>query len=237
MSESKPHDDARARALMLSASVAMALLAVLSAAVRGLGALDADRAVLRFVSDGPGWLVALSQHCGSLALPAVAASSIAAVVAGAVVPRARRAALFVLSTVPVVMVLKWFLKLYATRSGPSRGSFDEFPSGHAAGTLALALVVRLLVPASWRATVRALLLGLALLVGFGLVVGRVHYATDILGGWLLTLAWVPLVWLVLMRDRERGGTMASCRLLLSGLARAISPVAADDPQSRGTRTR
>lgn len=227
---SEPQVDAEARLVALVASVALALLAVLAAAVRGVGALDADRAVLRFFSAAPGSLADLSLHFVSLALPAVTVASVAAAIAAVLVPQARRVALFVLLTVPVVIVLKWFLKLYDTRPGPSPGSLDEFPSGHAAGTLALALVVVLLVPSRWRASAGVVLLGLAFAVGFGLVLGRVHYATDVLGGWLLSLAWVSLVWLVVIGDRTRGGLTASCRSVLGA-------VVANVPRSRERRRR
>lgn len=228
---SEPQVGAEVRLVTLVASVALALLAVLATAVRGVGALDADRAVLRSFSAAPSSLADLSLQLVPLALPAVAAASVAAAIAGVLVPRARRVALFVLLTVPVVIVLKWVLKLHDTRPGPfPGGGLDEFPSGHAAGTLALALVIVLLVPSRWRASAGVVLIGLAFAVGFGLVLGRVHYATDVLGGWLLSLAWVPLVWLGLIRDRTRGGLTASCRSVLGA-------VVANVPRSRERRRR
>jgi len=69
----------------------------------------------------------------------------------------------------------------------------SFPSGHSAGTLALfGLLVWLLLPhlrRAWRLPLALAALALALGVGASRVLLRVHYASDVLAGWLLALAW------------------------------------------------
>ena len=67
----------------------------------------------------------------------------------------------------------------------------SFPSGHAMGSMALvtALVV-LLWPTHWRWLVLLLGSGFVLLVGLSRVYLGVHYPSDILAGWMASLAWV-----------------------------------------------
>ena len=76
------------------------------------------------------------------------------------------------------------------------GGFS-FPSGHSAGTFVLYLMLAwLLLPylrPAWRWPVGLAALAVALGVGASRVVLRVHYASDVLAGWLLGLAWMALV--------------------------------------------
>ncbi|OBI41162.1 phosphatase PAP2 family protein [Mycobacterium sp. E796] len=78
----------------------------------------------------------------------------------------------------------------------------SFPSGHAAGTAAIAsifawMLTRWLI-ASWtgRVIVWALAIGLAAVVGFSRVYLGVHYLSDVVAGWLLGAAWAGVVMLV-----------------------------------------
>jgi membrane-associated phospholipid phosphatase len=66
---------------------------------------------------------------------------------------------------------------------------NTFPSGHAAGSMAVALGVIGAVPA----VVGALLLVLALAISAAAVVGRYHYAVDVLAGVLLALGIFAVV--------------------------------------------
>lgn len=73
----------------------------------------------------------------------------------------------------------------------------SFPSGHSAGTLMcygmLAWIVMVLAwPAKPRWVV-AVAFGLVLVVGVSRVLLGVHYASDVLAGWLLGGAWLALV--------------------------------------------
>lgn len=74
----------------------------------------------------------------------------------------------------------------------------SFPSGHAMGSMALATALVVLAwPTRWRWP--ALLVGglFVLLVGVSRVYLGVHYPSDILAGWMASLAWVIGVSLVL----------------------------------------
>jgi membrane-associated phospholipid phosphatase len=63
---------------------------------------------------------------------------------------------------------------------------NTFPSGHVAGSLAVAFAVFPLMPAAG-----AVLLALAISIAAGCVVGRYHYLVDVIAGALLALAvWV-----------------------------------------------
>lgn len=118
--------------------------------------------------------------------------------------------LYVALTLGGTFLVNTLLKLYYQRSRPDlwellveERSFS-FPSGHAMISMALALTLIVLVFHSyWR--LPALLLGLAYVLGIGfsrLYLG-VHYPTDILAGWLVSLVWVGVVTRIMMRRNER----------------------------------
>ncbi len=66
---------------------------------------------------------------------------------------------------------------------------SAYPSGHAAGSLAIALAFVFVVPRSWQRATAAIGIAFTLLVSLGLVVLNWHYPGDIPGGWLLALGW------------------------------------------------
>ncbi|MFN2606434.1 MAG: phosphatase PAP2 family protein [Acidimicrobiales bacterium] len=76
----------------------------------------------------------------------------------------------------------------ATASGGS------FPSGHAMSSVvvygALLLVFVPVVARRWRPAVVAATVTLLLAIGFSRLALGVHYTTDVVGGWLLGLAWL-----------------------------------------------
>lgn len=88
----------------------------------------------------------------------------------------------------------------ATASGPS------FPSGHTLGstvTYGVLLLVFASVPRG-RTALTGLVVSIVVAVGLTRVALGVHYATDVLGGWLLGLLWLALtteVFRQLRRDR------------------------------------
>ena len=80
----------------------------------------------------------------------------------------------------------------------------SFPSGHAMGSMTLAMVLVLLCwHTRWRWLAVALATLFALLVGASRIYLGVHYPSDILGGFAAGIAWVSGVYLVLFRIRER----------------------------------
>lgn len=78
----------------------------------------------------------------------------------------------------------------------------SFPSGHAMGSMTLAMVLILLAwPTRWRWWVAVPAAVFALLVGYSRIYLGVHYPSDILGGWMAAIAWVMGVYLILFHNR------------------------------------
>lgn len=80
----------------------------------------------------------------------------------------------------------------------------SFPSGHAMGSMTLAMVAILLAwPTRWRWPVLLAAGVFALLVAASRIYLGVHYPSDILGGWMAAMAWVTGIHLVLFRGKRR----------------------------------
>jgi len=80
----------------------------------------------------------------------------------------------------------------------------SFPSGHAMGSMTLAMVAILLAwPTRWRWPVLLAAGVFALLVAASRIYLGVHYPSDILGGWMAEMAWVTGIHLVLFRGKRR----------------------------------
>ena len=88
----------------------------------------------------------------------------------------------------------WTGDVIVTRVTPVAHHLDSFPSGHAVGSMALASSLVLL---TWRSKWRWLtLMGggmFVVIVGVSRIYFGLHYASDIVGGWLLALAWTVLL--------------------------------------------
>jgi undecaprenyl-diphosphatase len=95
------------------------------------------------------------------------------------------------------------------------GRSTSFPSGHATQSLATFVALALALAVWWpRAArpLRVIAVALAVGVGWSRVYLGVHWATDVIAGWLLAAAWV---------------LVASC---LSDHARALTPRPGHPPQ-------
>lgn len=80
----------------------------------------------------------------------------------------------------------------------------SFPSGHAMGSMSLALVLVLLAwPTRWRWPVLLAMAVFVPMVGASRVYLGVHYPSDIIAGWMAASIWVVACWLLLMRGRGR----------------------------------
>ena len=74
----------------------------------------------------------------------------------------------------------------------------SFPSGHAMGSMTLAMTAILLAwHTRWRWPVLAATAAFVLLVGFSRIYLGVHYPSDILGGWMAATVWTVGAYLAL----------------------------------------
>ena len=136
-------------------------------------------------------------HCGGVLIVTVVTTLIVAVL---LYLRYTIAAVFVAVSVGGAAAINQIMKLLFERMRPdlwqqlvTEPNFS-FPSGHAMGSSALALVVVGLLfyysKSYWRYV--ALVIGMiyVVLIGVSRLYLGVHYPTDIVGGWLATAAWV-----------------------------------------------
>ncbi len=80
----------------------------------------------------------------------------------------------------------------------------SFPSGHAMGSMTLALVLVLLAwPTRWRWPMAIAMAVFVPMVGLSRVYLGVHYPSDILAGWMAASAWVVGTYLVVFRGHLR----------------------------------
>ncbi len=66
---------------------------------------------------------------------------------------------------------------------------DAFPSGHAAGSLAMSLALLSVVPPTWRRLTAAAGVVFTLYVSLGVLLLNYHYPGDVPAGWLLAAGW------------------------------------------------
>lgn len=76
---------------------------------------------------------------------------------------------------------------------------DAFPSGHAAGSLAMSLAFLSVVPPSWRRPTAAAGIVFTLYISLGVLLLNYHYPGDVPAGWLLAAGW----WLALLALSSR----------------------------------
>lgn len=121
-------------------------------------------------------------------------------IGGALLGGARRSALLILTITTGSALGVTILKALVGRVRPSLGILVEtstsFPSGHASAGLALALAV----VAAWRALGRTrwpilagFLIPIGLLIGYSRAYLTVHWASDVVGGWLVALLVTSVV--------------------------------------------
>lgn len=130
---------------------------------------------------------------------AVAAISLAFVTYYSIKKRYHRA-VFVAAAVGGAALLSLLLKLVFERERPdlwgvliTETSFS-FPSGHAMASSALALtIVALAWKTRWRYAIIFVACLYGLVIGFSRLYLGVHFPTDVIGGWIVSAAWVAVV--------------------------------------------
>ncbi|MEU5937591.1 phosphatase PAP2 family protein [Micromonospora sp. NPDC047548] len=218
--------------------VPFALLAVLVVgAWPPLHDLDAavTGALHRYALDHPGWVRAMNLWTNVFA-PGPLRVAAGVVVVWLWVRRARRLALWVVTTMAVGGLLGALLKLLVGRGRPdlldpvARAAGFSFPSGHTLNaTLAAGVLLLVFLPyARGRTAARVALWAAAVLVagvtGLSRVALGVHWTSDVLGGWLLGVAVVAATSAAFSTWRERTGR-PSARPTIEG----VEPELADDP--------
>lgn len=86
----------------------------------------------------------------------------------------------------------------------------SFPSGHAMGSMTLAMVLMLLAwPTRWRVPMLAAMAVFVAMVGLSRVYLGVHYPSDILAGWMAAMVWAVGIYLLVFRGRQHPWRTAS----------------------------
>ena len=134
-------------------------------------------------------------------------------VLGLVVLRRMRAALLCTLVVGTSLATVMALKPAFHRPPLIASNEGYFPSGHAAGSLAVGAVLVLLAwPTRWRWPVLAVTPVSLALYGAALVYSRSHYPSDVVGGWCIALVWTcGFALLVSKGDRRTGHELSLVR--------------------------
>jgi len=225
---------------LVAVAVPFSLLALLVAGswgplVRGDATVDAavHRAALRSPV-----LVDAARAVTELGTSAVRLLVALAAVAFLLRRHAWRLALFLAATAGLGGVVDTLVKLLVDRARPvlphplARASGASFPSGHAMGTTvlfgALLLVFLPVLSRPGRRLASILAVGAVVAVGVSRVVLGVHYPSDVIGGWLLGLAWLAAATAIFNLFRVETGQPG-----LVTLGRGVEPEEADRLRAAG----
>jgi undecaprenyl-diphosphatase len=154
-------------------------------------------------------------------------------VAVLVLRRLRRLAVYLVITGVGALILDPTLKALVGRVRPvvaepiAHGGGNSFPSGHSLGSIVVygALLMVLLpgIPGRARKPVIGVVAALVLLIGFSRLALGVHYLTDVLGAWMLGIAWLGVTGYAFEVWRRQTGRRGS-----HPLHEGLEPEAADD---------
>lgn len=167
--------------------------------------IPGDSAILRYLNQFATptldrIVIFLTDTSGPLQIVAIAAILIAVLY----YLKKKRAAILLTFGLGGAALINVLLKLFFARDRPDlwatvvTETSYSFPSGHAMGSSALAFsLIVLLWPTKWRWW--AILIGgiYTLLIGLTRLYLGVHYPSDIIAGWAVSLAWVLIVKTVL----------------------------------------
>jgi undecaprenyl-diphosphatase len=135
---------------------------------------------------------------------------IAAVVAAAVLFLVRRewdAPLVLAISVLGTLVLSSLTKVLVDRDRPhfaapvARAAGQSYPSGHALTSFVTVVAILVVCPPGARRIAAAPAALVIAAVGFSRLILGVHYLSDVVGAWLLGVAWICVVVLVLRHSR------------------------------------
>jgi membrane-associated phospholipid phosphatase len=194
----------------------LAILAVLACAVVYVVALGThwgltlDRGALPRDASGPRWERA---HAAlHVAVESVSIATMALVGGAAILYALRRgrrdlalaAAGILVGANVTAAVLKPLLALADPLGGETKRVVSgAYPSGHATATMSLALVTVLVAPRIWRLWVAFIASSYVAVVGVGLVALVAHQPSDVVGGYLVAVAWAAGIASVAASARER----------------------------------
>jgi undecaprenyl-diphosphatase len=164
---------------------------------------------------GPRWFEELMRDFTALGGTGVLVLLTLAVIGFLLMIGRRHAALAVMASIAIGMLLSHSLKWGFARARPDlvpHGTqiyTQSFPSGHAMGAAVVYLTLgALLARTQAHRRVKAYLLTLAviltIIVGVSRVYLGVHWPTDVLAGWAVGASWALLCWLVMLRLQRRG---------------------------------
>jgi len=171
---------------------------------------------------GPVWMEGVLEDLTALGGPAITWLVILSVTGYLLLQTKYRTALFVFTTAASGDLINHLIKGIFMRARPTvvphlREAFStSFPSGHAMESaivyLTLAAMLMRIVEGPMA---KAYWFGLALLITFLVVLSRVylgvHYPTDVIGGWIIGLAWASICWLMAQHYEVRAGIRAERR--------------------------
>jgi undecaprenyl-diphosphatase len=180
------------------------LFAALAVLVSGHATPWPDRRLLRLVppSNEPD---RLSQLCNAFLISGMALDTAFAVLVflWLILRRKKRAAVFWFASLVGVMFLEVTLKpVFEREPIADAANGYSFPSGNALGSMALLLSTGRLIVQS-RSRRFFLVFGSVVVAAYGaaLVYLSWHYPSDVVAGWLLSVAWVTFLGAVLRPDR------------------------------------
>lgn len=148
------------------------------------------------------FFLAVTQFGGSVVVTAVSV----AILAVLLLRKKRQQAIFFSAVMAGMLVLNVIFKHLIGRQRPDAAGWLvhetglSFPSGHATAVMALGLALCVLLwSTAWRWVVASIAAIYIIVISVSRLYLGVHFPSDILGGWLLSIAWVSAVALILRR--------------------------------------
>ncbi len=170
-------------------------------------AVRLDRSVLDALSTPTGTLVNEVAYVGFVVVNFRPAWVLVGAIAGLIALARRRirdavlAAALLAGTAGLVLALKALLANPRYQPVPIESDAypwkDAFPSGHAAGSLAMSLAILSVVPRSWQPPTAAVGIVFTLYISLGVLLLNYHFPGDVPAGWLLAAGWWFLLLAVL----------------------------------------